>query len=138
MDINPFVLIGGLNKFIDNRVDISWNPLDLFFIKKFMFRDKGFKIGNTFLQFGDDKFGLVEVKELLDFKNVVGMVWDMERLFLFAVFANFAIFFTVLNRAYEHDVRILVFVAKELWVMGHFRLRVWRVHKVSALWNYLW
>jgi hypothetical protein len=39
-----------------------------------MFRDKGFKIGNTFFQFGDDKFRLVEVKELLDFKNVVGMV----------------------------------------------------------------
>ena len=39
-----------------------------------MFRDKGFKIGNTFLQFGDDQFGLVEVKELLDFKKVVGMV----------------------------------------------------------------
>jgi len=138
LDINPFVLIGGLDKFIDNRVDISWNPLDLFFIKKFMFRDKGFKIGDTFLQFGDDKFGLVEVKELLDFKNVVGMVWDMERLFLFTVFANFAILFTVLNRAYEHDVRILVFVAKKLWVMGHFRLRVWRVHEVSTLWNYLW
>lgn len=109
-----FVLISSFDKLFNDEIKISRNFLCLFLIKLFMLVYESLKILKTFLKFGNDELWLVEVKELLNFENVIRMVRYMKGLFEFALFADFTIFFTVLHRAYEQYVRILMFRADKL------------------------
>lgn len=104
-----FVLVGCFDKFFYDKIEVCRNFKCLFFVELFMFVDKGLKILKPFLQFGYDKFWLVEVKELLNFENVIWMIRYVKRLFEFTLLTNFTIFFTVLHRAYEQYVWILMF-----------------------------
>lgn len=136
-----FVLISSFDKLFNYEIKISRNLLCLFFIKLFMLVYESLKILKAFLQFWNDEFWLIEVKELLNFKNIIRMVRYMKGLFKFALFADFTIFFTVLHRAYEQYVRILMFWTNKLllslpvssvcWI--HYCR--WRINLFNRLWR---